>query len=137
MGSAGLIVLDTHVLIWWVNGDDHLSKPARKAIDDTIVAGDQVLVSAISAWEIAMLVKRDRIALAMDLDEWLATVASLEGVALVPVTPQVAVQSVTLPGEFDKDPADRIIVALARERNALLVTADDEIQRYPHVRWVW
>lgn len=84
-----------------------------------------------------MLVERERIALAMDLDEWLATVASLEGVVLVPVTPQVAVQSVNLPGEFHKDSADRIIVALARERNAALVTEDDKIQRYPHVRWVW
>lgn len=137
MGSAGLIVLDTHVLIWWVNGDDHLSKPARKAIEDTLAADGQVLVSAITAWEIAMLVERERIALAMDLDEWLATVASLEGVELIPVTPQVAIQSATLPGEFHKDPADRIIVALARERNAVLVTADDKIQRYAHVRWVW
>lgn len=132
-----MIVLDTHVLIWWVNGDDRLSKPGRKAIEDTLAADGQVLVSAITAWEIAMLVERDRIALAMDLDEWLATVASLEGVTLVPVTSQVAVQSATLPGDFHKDPADRMIVALARERNAVLVTADDKIQRYPHVRWVW
>lgn len=132
-----MIVLDTHVLIWWVNGDDRLSKPARKAIKDTLTANGQILVSAITAWEIAMLVERDRIALAMDLEEWLATVASLQGVALVPVTPQVAIQSATLPGEFHKDPADRLIVALARERNAALVTADDKIQRYVHVRWVW
>ena len=84
-----------------------------------------------------MLVARGRIALAMDLDEWLQAVESLDGIALVPVTAQAAVQSATLPGDFHKDPADRMIVALARERNAVLVTADDKIQRYPHVHWVW
>ena len=132
-----MIVLDTPVLIWWVNGDDRLSPPARAAIEATLAGNSQVLVSAISAWEIAMLVQRDRMALAMDLDEWLRSVQSLDGVALIPITPQVAAQSASLPGEFHKDPADRIIVALAREQNAPLVTADTKIHRYPHVRWVW
>lgn len=133
-----MIVLDTHALVWWVNEDDRLSAPARELIDRESAAGNgQVLVSAITAWEIAMLVERDRIALAMDLDEWLLTVESLEGIAVVPVSARVAVQSATLPGAFHKDPADRMIVALARERNAVLVTADEKIQRYPHVRWAW
>lgn len=132
-----MIVLDTHALIWWVTGDSQLSAPARAAIEGAVDAGQRVLVSAISAWEIAMLVERGRIALAMDLDEWLAAVESLDGVSIVPLTAHVAVQSATLPGDFHKDPADRMIVALARERNAALVTADEKIQRYPHVRWVW
>lgn len=96
-----------------------------------------MLVSAITAWEIAMLVERGRIALAMDLDEWLRAVESLEGVSIIPVTVQMAVQSVTLPGEFHKDPADRLIVALARVQNAPIITADEKIQAYPHVRWIW
>lgn len=132
-----MIVLDTHALVWWVNGDARLSLTAKSAIEDALAGSGQVLVSAITAWEIAMLVERDRIALAMDLDEWLRSVESIEGVSMVPITPQVAVQSVTLPGEFHKDPADRMIVALAREQNAPVVTADEKIHRYPHVRWVW
>lgn len=133
-----MIVLDTHALVWWVNGDDRLSARARELIEQSVASTNRrVLVSAISAWEIAMLVERGRVALAMDLDEWLLAVESLEGVALVPLSAQVAVQSATLPGEFHKDPADRIIVALAREQNAVLVTADEKIQRYPHVRWAW
>ncbi|MGV8921400.1 MAG: type II toxin-antitoxin system VapC family toxin, partial [Pseudomonas sp.] len=127
MGSLRVIVLDTHSLIWWLNGDEHLSSPAQDAIDGALHAATPILVSAISAWEIAMLVERNRIALAMDLDEWLAAVESVEGVSIVPVTQQVAVHSARLPGEFHKDPADRMIVALARERNALLVTADQRI----------
>lgn len=132
-----MIVLDTHALVWWVNGDARLSSAAQSLIAGTQASNGQVLVSAISAWELAMLVERGRIALAMDLDEWLQAVASIEGVSFVPITLQVAVQSATLPGAFHKDPADRLIVALARQQNAVLVSADEKIQRYPHVRWVW
>ena len=133
-----MIVLDTHALVWWATGDTQLPARVRKLIDrEAALPGRQVLVSAISAWEIAMLVERGRIALALDLDEWLQAVESLDGLAMVSVNAQVAVQSATLPGEFHKDPADRMIVALARERNAVLVSADEKIQRYPHVRWAW
>lgn len=132
-----MIVLDTHALIWWVDGDPRLSADAQCAIDDTVSRGGRVLASAISAWEMAMLVERGRIALAMDLEEWLLGVESLDGVDIVPISSRQAVQAVTLPGEFHRDPADRMIVALARERNAPLVTADQKIQAYPHVRWVW
>ena len=132
-----MIVLDTHALVWWVNGDAQLSSPAKSAIEDALANGDQVLVSAISAWELAMLVQRGRIDIAMGLDEWLRAVASIDGVSLVPITAQVAAQSANLPGEFHKDPADRMIVALAREQNVPLVTADQRIQSYPHVRWIW
>jgi PIN domain nuclease of toxin-antitoxin system len=132
-----LIVLDTHALIWWVNEDARLVPKARAAIDDMLGAGGQVLVSAITAWETALLVQRGRLALAMDIDEWLRAVESVEGISFVPITPQVAVHSVNLPGQFHQDPADRLIVALARESNALLITADEKIQRYEHVRWLW
>jgi len=132
-----LIVLDTHALVWWVNGDAQLSSPAKSAIEDALTKGDQVLVSAISAWELAMLVQRGRIDLAMGLDEWLSAVASIDGVSLVAISAQVAAQAANLPGEFHNDPADRMIVALAREHNVALVTADQRIQSYPHVRWIW
>ncbi len=132
-----MIVLDTHALIWWVNGDETLSQAARKAIEGALQSEGQVLVSAITAWEIAMLVERGRLSLAMSIDAWLQAVASIEGIEIVPVSSAVTVQSTRLPGEFHRDPADRMIVALARERNATLVTADEKIHRYPHVRSVW
>lgn len=84
-----------------------------------------------------MLVERGRIALAMDLDQWLSAVQDLDGVDVMAVSARVAMQSAHLPGEFHKDPADRMIVALARELNAPVITADQKIQRYAHVRWVW
>ncbi|MCP4377740.1 MAG: type II toxin-antitoxin system VapC family toxin [bacterium] len=132
-----MIVLDTHALIWWVNGDVQLSPRARKAIEKELAGDGQILVSAITAWEIAMLVAKSRLALTMNIDDWLSTVASIEGVAFVPVDPYVAVQSVRLPGEFHPDPADRMIVALARHHSVPLVTADAKIQAYRHVKTVW
>ena len=132
-----MIVLDTHALIWWLGDDKRLVKSARSTINRSIADGEGVLVSAISAWEVAMLIKRGRLALSMSVDEWLLAAGSLEGVSVVPITADVAVHSVNLPGEFHQDPADRMIVALARERGAVLLTADEKIHRYPHVRWSW
>lgn len=132
-----MIVLDTHVLIWWVSDDERLSAPAAEAIKRELENNGQILVSAITPWEIAMLLEKGRMALGMDLDEWLSAVESIECVSVVPISPRVAVQSVRLPGEFHKDPADRLIVALARELNAPLLTADDKIQCYPHIKWIW
>lgn len=133
-----MIVLDTHALVWWVSGDGRLSEPAREAIEVERSAEDgQLLVSAITAWEIAMLVERDRLVLTMDVDDWLDTVASIEGVHFVPVNHAVAVQSVRLPGDFHPDPADRMITALARHHAVPVVTADRKIRDYQHVKTIW
>ncbi|HPQ26608.1 MAG TPA: type II toxin-antitoxin system VapC family toxin [Gammaproteobacteria bacterium] len=132
-----MIVLDTHVLIWWVDGDERLSPVARRAIEDELTGRQQLLISAISAWEIAMLIEKGRLVLTMDIGDWLATVEAIEGVVFVPVDHEVAVQSVRLPGEFHPDPADRMIVALARHHAVPLLTADAKIQAYRHVQTVW
>lgn len=132
-----MIVLDTHTLVWWVTGDPQLSVNASAAIAKEQQDAGQILVSAITPWEIAMLVQKGRMALAMDIDEWLAAVEGMDGVRMVSISSRVAVQSVQLPGSFHKDPADRLIVALAREVNAPLITADEKIHVYPHVRWLW
>lgn len=133
-----MIVIDTHILIWWVNGDNLLSANAAAAINHEQQSEDGIiLVSAISAWEIALLTGRDRLTLSMNLDDWLETVSTIEGVRFEPVNPSVAVDSARLPGDFHKDPADRMIVALARHFNAPLVTADERIRAYKHVRCIW
>ncbi|MGC3874906.1 type II toxin-antitoxin system VapC family toxin [Halomonas sp. GXIMD04776] len=132
-----MIVLDTHALVWWVSADSRLSAAARQVIEQEMAQQGKILVSAISAWEIAMLIEKGRLTLTMDVDEWLDKVASIEVVSFVSITPRVAVQSTRLPGSFHADPADRLIVALARESNALLITADGRIQAYPHLKWLW
>ena len=132
-----MIVLDTHALIWWVTGDhEQLSSAALKAIEAELDGG-QILISSISAWELSMLVAKGRIALSMDVAEWLALVGQIKAVSFVPVDNEIAVKSTELPCEFHKDPADRMIVATARKLAAPLVTADEKIRNYPHVRSVW
>lgn len=131
-----MIVLDTHALVWWVTGDPTLSKRAKTAIERELVGGE-ILVSSISAWEIAMLVEREKLVLSMDVGSWLAAVAHIEAVRFVPVDPEIAVKSVQLPGDFHKDPADRMIVATARKFSVSLVTKDEKIRAYAHVRTLW
>lgn len=132
-----MIVLDTHVLLWWAAGQhERLTARALQAIEAES-AGGQVLVSAISAWEIAMLVRAGRLALSMDVADWLAVVERIEPLRFVAVDNALAVNSVRLPGEFHKDPADRIVVATARRYAVPLVTADEKILAYPHVRTLW
>ena len=84
-----------------------------------------------------MLVNRGRLDLTMDIEEWLTVVGRIEAVRFVPVDNEIGVKSVELPGDFHKDPADRLIVATARKLAAPLVTADDKIRAYPHVQTIW
>ena len=131
-----MIVLDTHALVWWVTGDAELSANARAAIKKELNGGE-IIVSSISAWEIAMLVAREKLVLTVDVDAWLAAVAEIEVVRFVPVNNEIAVRSVSLPGEFHKDPADRMIVATARVLAVPLVTKDEKMRAYPHVKTIW
>lgn len=131
-----MIVLDTHTLVWWVSGDPLLSERARTAIEREQPDGD-IIVSSISAWEIAMLVERGKLVLTMDVDSWLSTVAQIDAVHFHPVDVEIATKSVDLPGDFHKDPADRMIVATARKLAVPLVTKDDKIRAYAHVKTIW
>lgn len=133
-----MIVLDTHVLAWWVNGGTELTKAAKRAIEQEGKAeAGAIAVSAISAWEIAMLVNKGRLILSMDVESWLQTVAEIPHVRFIPVDNDIALKSTMLPEPFHKDPADRMIVATARALAAPLVTADGNIQAYPHMKTIW
>ena len=132
-----MIVLDTHALVWWVNGDSELSRAAALAVERERKRQGEIVISSISTWEIAMLIQKERLVLSMDVETWLRTVAEVSGVRFVPVDNDVAVESTRLPGRFHKDPADRLIVALARTLSAPLVTSDRRIRRYRHVRTIW
>lgn len=132
-----MIVLDTHALVWWVNGDSALSRTAGERIGREQKRQGEILVSSISAWEIAVLVRKERLVLSMDVDTWLRTVAEVPGVRFIPVDNDIAVESTRLPGRFHKDPADRLIVALARTLSAPLVTGDQRIRGYRHVKTIW
>jgi PIN domain nuclease of toxin-antitoxin system len=114
-----------------------LSLGLNKSAIDRELEGGQIIVSAISAWEIAMLVERERLVLSMDVASWLATVAKIDAVHFMPLDVEIAVKSVDLPGNFHKDLADRMIVATARKLAAPLLSKDEEIRAYAHVKTVW
>lgn len=131
-----MIVLDTHTLVWWVSGAPMLSRRAKAAIKKE-QDGGEIVVSSISAWEIALLVQRGRLLLAMDVQSWLATVGKIEAVRFASVDVEIATKSVDLPATFHNDPADRMIVATARKLAAPLVTKDEKIRAYAHVKTIW
>jgi PIN domain nuclease of toxin-antitoxin system len=130
-------MLDTHVFVWWAVGDRaRLSAAASSAIA-LETESNAIIVSSIAVLEIAQLVHRGRLQLAMDVSTWLASAETIPGVVFVPVENEIAVKSFELPGAFHKDPADRITVATARKYAVPLVTADELIRGYPHVRTIW
>ncbi len=131
-----MVVLDTHALIWWVSQDSRLSKTARKTIEEQMADG-KIIISSISTWEIALLVEREKLVLSMDVASWISTIAMIKNVHFYPVDNDIAIKSVHLPGDFHKDPADRMIVATARKLAAPLITKDEKILGYSHVKTIW
>lgn len=124
-----MIVLDTHTLIWALEDDERLGPTTRQLIGGA-AASSGVLVSAITPWEVALLVEKGRLALGRDAGAWIAAALAVPGVRLAPITPEIAVDSVRLPGNFHADPADRLIIATARHADATLLTADRAILDY-------
>jgi PIN domain nuclease of toxin-antitoxin system len=131
-----MIVIDTHTLLWWLSGVKQLSKVAAKAIKEAL-AKSEVIISSMTIWEISMLIEKNRISLSMDIENWTKEVAEIKGVRFIAVDNEIGIKSTKLPGEFHKDPADRIIVATARKLAVPLVTVDEKIIQYPHVRTIW
>ena len=124
-------LLDTHVWVWTQEQPDRLGPRTRRLL----VSGEhQNSVCPISTLEISRLVAAGDIRLAMPLADWI--VQSMAGLSAqtVPVSHEVAIEAYALPGTFHRDPADRLLVAAARRNGLTLVTADDRILAYPHVR---
>jgi PIN domain nuclease of toxin-antitoxin system len=125
-----LFVLDTHIWIWLLNGDaDRLSDEGLTVIEK---AGrlSQLGVSAISVWEVAMLESKGRVHLSRGCLDWVREALAVPGIRLLPLTPEIAVESSRLPGQMHGDPADRILAATARLLNATLVTQDLKLLEY-------
>ena len=126
-----MILLDTHIWIWWVHGDARLD--ARLANHLGQAESQGLGVSVISCWEVAKLVEHSRLELPCPVPEWFEQALNYPGVRLLELTPAIAFESTCLPGNFHRDPADQIIVATARSHNIPLATADAKIIAYTHV----
>jgi PIN domain nuclease of toxin-antitoxin system len=127
-----MILLDTHIWVWWVDDNQQLVDRPRHLIQDNVRSGLEV--SAISCWEVAKLIEFGRLELACPLKEWVEQALAYPGVQLIELTPRIAIESTKLPGSFHRDPADQIIVATARTYDIPLLTVDSRILQYPHVR---
>ena len=133
---SDLLLLDTHCWIWAQLGlIQQLSRAALQSIKDAEREGN-LRISVISIWELAMLEKRGRVALPMNVRMWAEQALSKPGIAVAPLTPEIAIESVHLPGEIHGDPADRMLVATARVLGAKLVTKDARLIRYSRQRHV-
>lgn len=130
-----MILLDTHIWLWWLHSPDQLSERAR----NFLTVGEYqntLVVSTISVWEIAVKSSIGKLSLPLAVDEWFALAKTRPGIVIEPLDPLDTIASTQLPGEFHKDPADRMIVAIARRRDMELVTADHKIPNYPYVKTV-
>lgn len=126
-----MIILDTHIWIWWSGNSPELAQ--RDADFIRASSSDGIGVSIISCWEVALLRSKKRLDLDRPVLDWINVSLSLPDIILLPISPEIAVESNELPNFPHRDPADRIIVATARVLRCPLVTNDSEIRRYPYV----
>lgn len=126
-----MILLDTHIWIWWVSQRDQLSERLRVELDES--EEDSLGVSAISCWEVAKLVELGRLELGRSVESWLQTALAYPSIRLIDLLPEIAVASTQLPGSFHRDPADQIIVATSIVLDCPLATVDRRIIAYEHV----
>ncbi len=124
-----MIVLDTHIWLWWItNEQKSLKKSWIQAIEDA----DRVGVSAISCFEVAWLVRHQRIAMAINMSDWFDMALGGSDISLLPLTPAIAEIATCLP-EHHSDPQDRIIMATALEHDAQLISADKKFKHYGEI----
>ncbi|HLX16337.1 MAG TPA: type II toxin-antitoxin system VapC family toxin [Bradyrhizobium sp.] len=129
MSELSPLLLDTHAAIW-ITEDQPLAKEAIEAIDAAYRAEGIIFVSAITAWEVGLLVSRNRLSLVARPERWFQRLLAIPGVRLADLSPDILIASSFLPGEPPRDPADRIILATARELGATLITRDRLLLKY-------
>lgn len=124
------LLLDTHVWIWYVENEAKRFSRLIKPLVEGAVQRGNVVVSAISVWEIARLDASRRIELSVDVRAWVGRALAFPGVRLKGLSPSIAIESTRLPEPLHRDPADRILIATARLLGAALVTCDERILAY-------
>jgi len=128
-----MIVLDTHAFVWWASDRGQLSERARQAIE---TEPGSLVVSVVTAWEIALLHKKNRLTLPLPPQQFIGKSLERYGIEELALQRKTVLDAVALPDLHD-DPFDRIIVAEAIARNSPVVTRDTVIPTYPGVRTIW
>jgi PIN domain nuclease of toxin-antitoxin system len=128
--GEGPILLDTHCWVWSQFGHDHEFSALGLSTFRQAARDGMLRLSVISVWEVALLESKQRLHLHMDCLEWVRRALETPGLSLVPLTPEITVESTRLPGNIHADPADRILVATARNLGARLMTRDQALLDY-------
>jgi PIN domain nuclease of toxin-antitoxin system len=136
VGGVEVIVLDTHVIIWDALKPKMLSKQSKNAINQANER-DGILFCEISLWEIAMLVKKERIFFDTSYQNFIKLVFASNNYQFQGITPEIAELSTQLPEEVNKDPADRIIAATSLIHNIPLVTKDSNLLKADSITTIW
>jgi PIN domain nuclease of toxin-antitoxin system len=131
-----MILLDTPSLIWWVNRNAELSAAALGQIEAERPGGT-ILISAISAWDIAHWAAAGRLGLRMEPGIWLSLVAAIPEVRFIPIDNDLALAAATLPEPAPAAFAARVLAATARHAGCPLVTSDTALHGYIHVNTIW
>ena len=121
------LLLDTHIVLWLDSGNDRLRPQTRASVDECWQNGGAILISAITVWEIALLVDTGRIDLDLPVDVWVKRFIDRPGVDCVPLGHRAAARSYQLHHLEHRDPADRLLVATAIDIACPLVTYDERI----------
>jgi PIN domain nuclease of toxin-antitoxin system len=129
-----LILLDTHALVWAANDSKELSRIAASTIRRARLQGG-LAVSAITLWELAFLLTKGRIRAYGTVEASVRIL--LEGVAVRPITPEIAALAAQFPDDYSRDPSDRLIGGTARAEGLTLVTRDENMRRSPLLKTVW
>jgi PIN domain nuclease of toxin-antitoxin system len=124
------LLLDTHIALWLDAGSSRLHRETRALVDKHWRDGGTVLLSAVSAWEIALLVDAGHITLDLPVDAWVERFVDRAGIAAAPLGLGAASRAYQLHHLEHRDPADRLLIATAIERGCPLVTYDDRITRF-------
>jgi len=128
------LLLDTCAVIWAISQPESLSKTAISLLEHP---DSHIVISAITAAEIACASERGKIIITPHWRSWLETYVKLNHWAVEDISLPIVIEAYSLPDSFHPDPADRIIIATARLKNYLLITADRNILDYPHVNTAW
>lgn len=120
------LLLDTHILMWWAEGNRRLPARFRPAFA-SISPENPALIADISVLELACYVTDEKVELQISLREWLEQLTAPPLIERIPITAAVAEQAVKMPRRIHRDPADRIIMATALAVGATLVTCDRQI----------
>lgn len=124
------LLLDTHIALWLDRGSDRLRPSTRAKIDDCWRSGGTILLSAVSVWEIALLVDSGRIELDVPIEKWIKRFVTRPGIEALPLSLNAASRSYELHHLEHRDPADRLLIATAMELACPLVTYDGRISRF-------